>query len=263
MPLLSVLLILGQSIMTASIPDPPQEIQRISTRSHAAGKNSPSPTPTPQVRITIVNATCLPAISLTTGGDHLPLDYPEFPQGEWTGNQPLTNTEVHYLARTTNGMLLGEKSFRFQPISSQMLVLSGDPSPEGAPDNSTDSGNITKTDSSTSFGITREGIRFGIYPVETPCRDPSHYRIVNAMPSEAITLRIMQQGNQPPQILGVISPGKSLLLTGQGPCVEWVAEIGGVSYPVIIQQEGAVANCLIPFFLRNGKPDFVRVFETP
>jgi hypothetical protein len=31
----------------------------------------------------------------------------------------------------------------------------------------------------------------------------------------------------------------------------------------VIAQEGAIGNCLIPFFLRDGKPDFIRVFETP
>jgi hypothetical protein len=49
----------------------------------------------------------------------------------------------------------------------------------------------------------------------------------------------------------------------QPPCVEWTAEIDGQSYPVTILQEGAAANCLIPFFLKDGKPAFVRIFEDP
>jgi hypothetical protein len=45
--------------------------------------------------------------------------------------------------------------------------------------------------------------------------------------------------------------------------VEWIAEIDGRDYPITIIQEGAAGNCLIPFFLKNGKPDFIRIFEAP
>ena len=30
-----------------------------------------------------------------------------------------------------------------------------------------------------------------------------------------------------------------------------------------IVQEGVEGNCLVPFFLREGKPTFIRVFEAP
>jgi hypothetical protein len=87
--------------------------------------------------------------------------------------------------------------------------------------------------------------------------------VVNAMPAKTLILRTPARDGKPSRILGLLAPGNSLLLTGQPPCVDWIAEIDGQNYPVDIAQVGAEGNCLIPFFLKNGKPDFLRVFETP
>jgi hypothetical protein len=61
----------------------------------------------------------------------------------------------------------------------------------------------------------------------------------------------------------LLAPGNSVLLTGQPESVDYDAEIDGQTCRLSIHQEGAAGNCLIPFFLREGKPDYVRVFEEP
>jgi hypothetical protein len=256
MMLLPSLLFIAQSTLLPLGAIESSEARHPTARSSRHGH--PTPSPTPQVRITIVNATCEPAISLTTTGTN-PLSYPLFPQGEWTGNEPLQTTELHYLARTTNGTPLADRTIRFKPVSSQFLLLTGDLSRSGP------------AEKLPQLGTSRYGLpgsfppnfQFNIYPLELVCADPCHYRVVNAMPSKTLVLKTFPEGNKPARQLGILTPGNSLLLVGQPPSVEWVAEIDGTPYPLQIVQEGAEGNCLVPFFLREGKPTFIRVFEAP
>ena len=253
----ATLLIIAQAILPPLGAESSLEQHRPSALSHHHGHASPSPTP--RVKITIVNATCVPAISLSTHGTNHPVAYPRFQQGEWTANQALQTTEIHYLARTMEGAPLAEKSIHVGPISSQVLLLTGDLSRSGPADKLPQVG-----DNPVQISVKwPPNFQFHLYPVEFVCKDPCHYRVVNAMPSKTLVLKTLPEKNRPSRQLGLLAPGNSLLLTGQPPCVEWIAEIDGKAHPLSIMQEGAAANCLIPFFLRDGKPTFVRVFETP
>ena len=253
----ATLLIIAQAILPPLGAESSPEQHRPSAISHHHGHAGPSPTP--RVKITIVNATCVPAISLSTHGTNHPVAYPRFQQGEWTANQALQTTEIHYLARTMEGAPLAEKSIHVGPISSQVLLLTGDLSRSGPADKLPQVG-----DNPVQVSIKwPPNFQFHLYPVEFVCKDPCHYRVVNAMPSKTLVLKTLPEKNRPSRQLGLLAPGNSLLLTGQPPCVEWIAEIDGKAHPLSIMQEGAAANCLIPFFLRDGKPTFVRVFETP
>jgi hypothetical protein len=218
-----------------------------------------SPTPTPQVRITIVNATCTPSVALSLSGTNLPVAYPVFRQGEWTANSAVTNTEIHYAVRLQDGPLIAEKTLRFAPQSSQFLLLTGDLSRKGPAEKLPQ---LSPTDWYAPHPWP-PNFQFHVYPVELVTKDPCHYRVVNAMPGKTLTLRTRALDGRPSHLLGLLAPGNSILLTGQPACVDWIAETGTESLSLRIEQSGAVGNCLIPFFLRDGKPDFVRVFETP
>lgn len=230
------------------------------------GRAAATPSPTPRVRITVVNATCVPAISFSALRSRDPLNpnpetvsYPLFRQGTWTSDEPFEATEFRFTARTTNGIPIAEWTIRFRPLSSQTLLLTGDLSRSGTADK------LPQLNAPQSQPIKTwaPNFQFHLYPEEVGCPDPCHYRIVNAMPSRILVLKTVPEGNKPARQLGLLTPGNSLLLVKQPPCVEWTAEIDGQSYPVSILQEGAAANCLIPFFLREGKPAFVRIFEDP
>jgi hypothetical protein len=223
------------------------------------GLASPIPSATPSVKVTVVNATCVPSIALSISGTNLPVAYPVFPQGEWTANAAVTNTEVHYAARLPEGPVIAEQVVRFKPQSSQFLLLTGDLS-RNTPSERLPQLTPTVWETQHSWP---PNFQFHVYPVELVTKDPCHYRVVNAMPGKTLTLRTRARDGKPSRLLGLLAPGNSLLFTGQPACVEWVAEIDGVSHPLVITQEGAAGNCLVPFFLRDGKPDFVRVFETP
>ena len=251
------LLFLAQTL-AGGIADAPAVHHRPASRHHH-GHAAPTPPATPRVKITIVNATCVPSIALSLSGTNLPVAYPDFPQGEWTGNAAVTNTEIHYAARMPDGPLIADRIIRYAPQSSQILLLTGDLGRKGPAEK--------LPQLSPGAGESQHpwppNFQFHVYPVELVTRDPCHYRVVNAMPEKTLALRTRARDGKPSRLLGLLAPGNSLLLTGQPAHVDWIAEIDGALLPLVITQEGAVGNCLIPFFLRNGKPDFVRVFETP
>jgi hypothetical protein len=223
------------------------------------GHPFPNPSATPHVKVTIVNATCAPSIALSVSGTNLPVAYPFFSQGEWTANAAVTNTDIHYMARFPEGQVIADRIIRLAPQSSQFLLLTGDLSRRG-PSEKLPQLAPTAWESSHPWP---PNFQFHVYPVELVTKDPCHYRVVNAMPGKTLTLRTRARDGKPSRLLGLLAPGNSLLLTGQPASIDWIAEIDGDSLPLAITQEGAVGNCLIPFFLSDGKADFVRVFEMP
>ena len=251
------LLLLAQTL-TGEISGTPAGHRPALSRTHHSHA-APTPSATPRVKVIIVNATCAPSISLSTSGTNFPIAYPFFPQGEWTANAAGTNAEIHYTARFTEGQLIADRIIRFAPQSSQVLLLTGDLSRKG-PSEKLPQLTPTAWESPHPWP---PNFQFHVYPVELVTKDPCHYRIVNAMPGKTITLRTRSRDGKPSRLLGLLAPGNSLFITGQPACVDWIAEIDGTSHPLVIAQEGAIGNCLIPFFLRDGKPDFIRVFETP
>lgn len=259
--LLPFLLILAQSLPT-SLPDAHAARSRRHARAEAI------PTPVPKVRMTIVNATCVPEISIslsengrtreTSRATNTLLAYPRFPQGEWTADGELGTNSLLCSVRDASGTEIAGRLLQFKPVSSQVLLLTGDLSRTGPEDRLPQLG----TNSAASLAW-RPNFQFRFFPVELACADPIHYRVVNAMPEKTLLLKSQPEGNRPSRQLALLAPGNSVLLTRQPADVEWIAEIDGVSLPVSVRQEGAAANCLIPFFLREGRPSFVRVFETP
>ena len=234
-----------------------------------------APALTPEVRITIVNATCVPSIALGvglgqgpgagaingargTGATNKPIAYSDFHQGEWTANQTISTPEVHYIIRSTNGALVGTQTIRFQPVSSQYLLLTGDLSTRGPAEKLPQ-----VLGDAAPRGVCLPNVQFHVIPYALVTSDPCHYRIINAMPGKTLLLQSPASENKAAQQLAYLAPGNSVLLVHQPPCVSYEAVIDGQSIPLEIEQEGAEGNCLIPFFLRNGKPNFVRVFEDP
>jgi len=256
-----------------------------SGESHRHHYLSPTPTPTPEVRVTIVNATSVPSIALGVGLSsvpsrghdlgtesipsglrstrnsritNIPIAYPDFHQGEWTANHAISTPEVQYAVHGTNGPLLALQTIHFKPLSSQYLLLTGDLSTQGPKEKLPQLLGETET-----AGSYPPNIQFHVIPYTLVTPDPCHYRIVNAMPRKTLLIRSPGSGNRPSQQLAYLAPGNSVLLVRQPPCVKYEAVIDDQTIPLEIEQEGAEGNCLIPFFLRNGKPDFVRVFEDP
>lgn len=258
---LSTFFILAQAL---TIP-PPDNSQALSPaprhRPSIQGHHhhpSPTPAPSPAVRVTIVNATSVPSIALATDGTNKPPAYPSFPQGEWTANEAATNAEVHYVARGTNGEILSTQTIRYKPVSSQYLLLTGDLSRNGPADCLPQ---VWQGDGVPENP--RPNLQFHVIPYALVCNDACHYRFINGMPGKILIVRSIPGDNKPSQQLAYLGPGNSALLTRQPPSADYEIEIDGHVSKLSITQEGAAGHCIIPFFLRAGKPYYVRVFEDP
>ena len=255
--MLPTLLFLAQALISpSSTPSPVTSTSHHGTYHHHTAA-SPTPAPLPEIHITIVNATSVPFISLNTAGTNLPVAYPEFPQGTWTGNAPLTNPVIDYLARNSDGHIVADRPLHFPLVSSQILLLTGDLSTSGPAEAPPPLGSPPVQGST----VWPPNLQFHIYPAAKGDSERCRYRVVNGMPSKLLILRSVGESNQPSRQLALLAPGNSALFIRQPHNLQWEAEIDGRIYPVTIEQESDSNNCLIPFFLRNGRPDFIRVFE--
>jgi hypothetical protein len=241
-------------VVAAATPCPAKDATARRTRHHAVnGDDGP-----PSIRLTIINATSVPEISLSKG-TNIPADYPRFRQGTWTADEALTNSTINLVVRTSEGVIVANRSLVLPKKCHRFLLLSGDLSRRSLAEKPTQP--LPRTASTPD--LPPPNLQFLSYPVELVTKDPFHYRVVNAMPDKTLTLHVPAHDGKPARTLGILTPGNSLLFTGHPPSIEWIAEIDGAKFPVSVTQEGAAGNCLIPFFLRKGRPDFVRIFENP
>ena len=224
----------------------------------AKGRSLPAQIPRPEIQITIVNATCVPSLSLGTADTNLPPAYPDFPQGTWTANSPVERTEIPFVITDLEGGMRLRKTLIFHPGSAQFVLLTGDLETRFPPNDLPQPG-------LPSHPGERFAPNFQIrtYPYEKENPAGCSYRIVNAMPSKVLTLRSPSGSRRPAKQLAILLPGASVLLSHQPRSVEWESEIDGIVRSFDIRQEGAGRNCLIPFFLKNGLPECIRVFQEP
>lgn len=255
-PLLSIFLIAQALPLTVTDATP----TRLSSAQKKHRSSTAFPSPSPAVKITLVNATCVPSISVAMGGTNKPAAYPDFRQGEWTGNAPIPRSEIRYLVKSSSGDRITERILKFKPVSSQIVVMTGDLG------TSWPSGDLPQLGQTppTEQGVGRTpNFQFRCYPSDVGCKDPFHYRIVNAMPSKALILRSVAVGDKPARQIALLAPGGSVLLKGQPQCIDWDVEVEEKIHRVSIRQEGASQHCIIPFFLRDGQPHHVKVFQAP
>jgi hypothetical protein len=218
---------------------------------------NPTPAPSPQVRISIINATSVPSIALTLLSTNLSITYPDFPQGIWTADAPLKTPLIHFLVRDKDGSIVAERSLAFQPVSSEFLLLTGDLSTSGPPDLPPQLG-LPPPPGANPWA---PNLQFHTYPYVTGTNEGCCYRVFNGMPSKLLILKTPAEANKPSRQLALLPPGNSALFVHQPSNQEWEAEIEGETFTISIEQEGEHRNCLIPFFLKNGQPEFIRVFD--
>jgi len=259
MALINIPFLLFLSVATVLPEQSPLSVTPRPHRIHPHGRTQPTPSPSPAVRITVVNATSTPAISLSISGTNLLMSYPYFPQGEWTYNEALKSPDIHCLIRGTNGVIIAEQAIHFRPVSSQFLVLTGDPSHQ---DTLMNASKIEIPFAPFPQPCVPE-LQFHVFPYQLGCKDPCHYTIVNGMPGKTLIIRSVAEGLKPSRQLALLTTGNSALLVRQPSSVNYEAEIDGCVFLLPIRQEGAAGNCLIPFFLNQGVPAFIRVFEDP
>ena len=58
-----------------------------------------------------------------------------------------------------------------------------------------------------------------------------------------------------------VKPGEFAVLAGQPATARYLAKVDGENISLLMRQEGLIRNAMIIFFLKNGRPAFMRAFE--
>ncbi len=197
--------------------------------------------------VQIVNATSVPMLSLKVNGT---LAYDTFPQGKRSGDAPSPLLEAVYEAEDKrSGSKAKSDKITYQPGTSQSLVILGDFSSSSRP-------TIPGQPESALRSADRRhlpNVLFQVYP-HTPSKAPVRLRVINGVPGKSLTFI---HGRKEV----VIRAGECAVLEGQPATAQYAAHVDGKSIPLLMRQEGSIRNAIIVFFLKDGKPSFMRAFE--
>ncbi len=215
---------------------------------------SPTPTPPPSTSVQIVNATSVPSISLEVNGR---LDYPNFPQGEFTSDAPTEGLTYKYKATNkSDGTIASPTPITYRNMENQTLLLLGDFSKDAVegilPQPFAQENSEEKSKKNPPNLILR------VYShQEGKSKPPVRIRIINGMPKKMLSLKL-------PTLNSKIDlyPGDEKEFVGQ-PLVElYNFEVEGKIFPVLMRQDANPLNANIVFYLRKEEPAFMRFFES-
>jgi hypothetical protein len=200
-----------------------------------------SESPPGTASVQIVNATSVPAISLKINDS---LVYGTFPQGKKSADAPVRVLEAVYEAEDKRtGSRARSETIIYEPGAYQSLVVLGDFSTPAPPQ----SGNPAGENASVP------NVRFQVFSHQAT-KPPVRLRIINGMPGK--TLKFAGGALEL-----VIKAGDHAILENQPAIAQYAATVDGASIPVLMRQEGLIRNALIVFYLKEGKPAFMRAFE--
>jgi hypothetical protein len=197
--------------------------------------------------VQIVNATSVPAISLRINNG---LAYERFPQGLKSADSPTGALKVTYEAEDKQtGHRAKSAEITYKPGTNQSLVILGDFSTD------TPSGALRRPGRALADNNEQypPSILFHVFS-HAATEAPVRLRVINGMPGKSLTF-----------IAGhreiIIEPGNFAVLNGQPPLARYQAKADGEEISVLMRQEGLVRNAMIIFFLKGGRPAFMRAFE--
>jgi hypothetical protein len=197
--------------------------------------------------VQIVNATSVPLLSLKINDT---LAYDTFRQGTRSGDAAVPLLEAVYEAEDKrSGSKAKSDKITYQPGAYQSLVILGDFS-------ATSPRTFLRQPASAlgrEHGKPSPNVLFQVYP-HTPSKVPVRLRIINGMPAKNLTF--VNGKNEV-----VIRPGECAILESQPATAQYTAHVDGESISLLMRQEGLIRNAIIAFFLKDGKPTFIRAFE--
>ena len=197
--------------------------------------------------VQIVNATSVPVLALKVNDT---LTYDTFPQGKRSGDAPVPLLEAVYEAEDKrSGSKAKSDKITYELGMYQSLVILGDFSTTSPP-------RIPRQPDSalnSEDGKHPPNVLFQVYP-HTPSKAPVRLRIINGVPGKSLTFASNNHEL-------VIKPGDCGILENQPATAQYTGHIDGENIPLLIRQEGLIRNAIIVFFLRDGKPSFMRAFE--
>jgi hypothetical protein len=137
----------------------------------------------------------------------------------------------------------------YESEASQSLVILGDFSTTSPP------GILRQPDSAITDagGKYPPNVLFQVYS-HASTGAPVRLRVINGMPGKRLVL--VSGSNEL-----MIRPGDCSVLESQPAVAQYTARVDGESIPLLMRQEGLIRNAMIVFFLKDGKPSFMRAFE--
>lgn len=197
-------------------------------------------------RVQIVNATSVSSISLEVDGRE---DYPDFPQGLYTGDAPVSGEVARFGIKAKKEGVAAERVVRYGGGGVQTVVLLGDFRDIVAEPIQNQRDEVKEKDGKNVFVKVYPGCRGGGESVR--------YRWVNGMGDRPLLL----SGKRQEEV--EIPPFGSHASEGQEACAIFSARAGEKELAVSMAQRGMPRNAIIVFYLKGGEPAFLRVFEPP
>ena len=197
--------------------------------------------------VQIVNATSVPAIALRINDR---IAYENFPQGLKTADSPASLLKAVYEAedRQTGSRATSAK-ITYEPGTNQSLVILGDFSTDTPP-------GVLRHPGRALTGEDKQyppNVLFQVFS-HAATEAPVRLRIINGMPGKSLTFVAGRR-----EI--VVKPGEFAVLAGQPATARYLAKVDGENISLLMRQEGLIRNAMIVFFLKSGRPAFMRAFE--
>ena len=201
----------------------------------------------PTTSVQIVNATSVPNIALKVNGQS---SYPEFAQGLYTADAPVDFLTAVYSSKFQDLEVKSEE-FVFSPRTHQSIVILGDFSTRTPP------GALPQPAQPLSVPDKSypPNILFLHFPHELESQEKSlRLTVVNGIPGKVLSFSDGASSRE-------INPGENVKVYGQSPIATYIAKVDELEIPVLMRQEGLLRNALVVFYLKDGKPSFMRAFE--
>jgi hypothetical protein len=197
--------------------------------------------------VQIVNATSVPVIALKINEN---VAYEAFAQGLKSADAPIVLQKAVYEAedKQTGSRTRSEK-ITFEPGTYQSLVILGDFSRRTPPGMLRQPGEAL----TAKHNEYAPNVLFQLFS-HAATKAPVRLRVINGMPGKSLTFVADSQ-----EI--VVKPGDCAILESQPAIAQYGAKVDGENIPLLMRQEGLIRNAMVVFFLKSGKPAFVRAFE--
>jgi hypothetical protein len=203
--------------------------------------------PPATISVQIINATSVPAIALRINDR---IAYENFPQGLKTADSPSSLLNAVYVAEDRQtGSRATSAEITYEPGTNQSLVILGDFSTDTPP-------GALRRPGRALTGEEKQyppNILFQVFS-HAATEAPLRLRIINGMPGKSLTFVAGRQ-----EI--AVKPGEFGVLDRQPAIARYLAKVDGENIPLLMRQEGLIRNAMIIFFLKSGRPAFMRAFE--
>ncbi|HEY5707480.1 MAG TPA: hypothetical protein VIS96_18120 [Terrimicrobiaceae bacterium] len=197
--------------------------------------------------VQIVNATSVPAIALRINDR---IAYENFPQGLKTADSPASLIKAIYQAEDTRtGSRATSAEITYEAGSNQSLVILGDFSTDVPPGVLRHPGRALTAEEKQY----PPNVLFQVFS-HAATESPVRLRIINGMPGR--NLSVVASGREI-----FVKPGEFAVLSGQPAIARYVARVDGEKISLLMRQEGLIRNAIVIFYLKSGRPAFMRAFE--